>query len=143
MKTVQIAPALLISILLAGSLPSFARTSHSSTEPNSTSVDNQITTPSGKELTKREHRRTAKEKRAEAAEAKSTQESAPAITEEKKPPSLLRLFEPKTSKQATESKQTATSVSSADHQGMVFVHGYTTKTGRKVEGYWRRKPTHS
>ncbi len=27
-----------------------------------------------------------------------------------------------------------------EHEGMVYVKGYTKKDGTKVEGYWRKKP---
>lgn len=30
----------------------------------------------------------------------------------------------------------------ANHEGQVFVHGYTKKDGTKVDGYWRNKPHH-
>lgn len=31
---------------------------------------------------------------------------------------------------------------SADHTGMIHVHGYTTKKGHVVHDYWRHKATH-
>ncbi|HEY9791350.1 MAG TPA: hypothetical protein V6D22_13185 [Candidatus Obscuribacterales bacterium] len=148
MNTKHTALAVLLAISLGGNMAASAR-SHKTTETSASKTEQTVsTTDTGSSKTRTEHKRKTRERKskAEAAQPESAQaesESAASKTETKKSNPLFRLFAPLETKNKTETEKTTTSKKMEDqgsHEGKVYVHGYTTKTGKHVEGYWRKRP---
>ena len=149
MKITQLALSVLLSMALSASLASLAKTSHNTSESSGDKTTAQAeSADTGKAAVGGEHKKKRHEKKQTEASAQEQNKTA-TTTESKKSNPLFRLFAPQATKKeeatSTEPKKEAKSREttlkvSGSHEGEVFVHGYTTKTGKKVEGYWRRKP---
>jgi hypothetical protein len=138
MNTKHTALAVLLAISLGGNLAASAKT-HKTAEEAGTKTEQKVSTSeTGKSSTKAEHKKKAHEKKAKAEATSGGAGNTETKAETQKSNPLYRLFAPKTETEKTTTSNRA--AGGANHEGQVYVHGYTTKTGKHVEGYWRKKP---
>lgn len=153
MKLNQLALSLLLSVSVSASTAVLAKSHHKNAEANApvkteTTTDKKSDVSASKESTafgtgdeRGHHSKRMKKHQVAALPGPATPDNA-APAKPGRRGGLFGLLHTAPSVGGATQTETRTEAnpSAVGHEGMVFVHGYTRKDGKTVEGYWRKKP---